>query len=247
MIQLVWKQRKLGYDAARFISTMHLDEEDLESPDLGLAAEAAKEDPPRDAAGNLYSLRSPLAIFDTMGMEVSVYMRFIVYVGRAAGVARCSASPRSSTTPRARWRRTAASPPSRFERGVHAVLHGVVELLTSTVLVCFCFWMRTAMFSTTERIHDHTAANQLLSAANFSVMVDRVPADCEHAELRRHFETFGAVVHIGVSRANRPLVLHLHRRATLQRAVQAAAVELVARVRSAREPSGRQPGRRQGG
>ena len=61
---------------------------------------------------------------------------------------------------------------------------GVVALLTSTVLVCFCFWMRTAMFSTTERIHDHTAANQLLSAANFSVMVDRVPADCEHAELR---------------------------------------------------------------
>ena len=163
-------------------------------------------------------------------------MRFIVYVGRAAGV--CSLLSLAKIVDNVEG--------TMEEDGGLASLaisnaactrysHGVVELLTSTVLVCFCFWMRTAMFSTTERIHDHTAANQLLSAANFSVMVDRVPADCEHAELRRHFETFGAVVHIGVSRANRPLVLHLHRRATLQRAVQAAAVELVARVRSARE------------
>ena len=84
-IQLVWKQRKLGYDAARFISTMHLDEEDLESPDLGLAAEAAKEDLPRDAAGNLYSLRSPLAIFDTMNHIKSKVVT--INVGLAASMA----------------------------------------------------------------------------------------------------------------------------------------------------------------
>ena len=84
----------------------------------------------------------------------------------------------------------------------------VIEFFTTGILVCYLFYLRGRFDEIHTRIRN-SDGGQLLTAADFTVMVSHVPESWGSQQLRDFFEKFGEVVHVGFSLNNRELVLQI--------------------------------------
>ena len=75
-------------------------------------------------------------------------------------------------------------------KGAHS--YGVIEFFTSGILVCYLFYLRGRFDEIHTRIRN-SDGGQLLTAADFTVMVSRVPESWSSQQLREFFEQFGEV------------------------------------------------------
>ena len=80
--------------------------------------------------------------------------------------------------------------------GAHSYV--VIEFFTSGILVCYLFYLRGRFDEIHTRIRN-SDGGQLLTAADFTVMVSHVPESWGSQQLREWFEKFGEVVHVGFS------------------------------------------------
>lgn len=75
-----------------------------------------------------------------------------------------------------------------------------------------------------------TKTTDLLTAADFSVLVSGVPPGWSSTELRAFFERFGEVVHVGVSLNNRELILQIQAAKRLKELHTEASLNLLNRM-----------------
>lgn len=235
VIQTAFTKTRLGHDLARFISELGLDEDDLTRPSLTVARESAERSLPRDPySGELYSLRAPLAAFDELGVEVAVYMRFIVYTGRLFALLTVLNFANLISDMGTGGAEDLLSKMAINNDDCPSNAHGMVELLSSVIIIAFLFWMRFQMYSTAHRLRAQLERNKLLTAANFSVMVDGCAPSVTAAQLRAALGSFGSIVHVGVALDNRQLVLQLERRHELLLRAHEVGIRLLQAVRAAR-------------
>ena len=236
IIQSAFVRKRLHHDLALFITEMGLDEDDLVPPSLATARSFADRKLLRNPATNsLYSLRAPLSVFDSMGVEVATYMRFIVYTGRfMAFCTLLNASNLVINLDGGQADNDLLSKLSINNAVCPTNAHGAIELFTSLATVLYLFWARRQMFQKATQIRKELHENRVVSAANFSVMVDDCPAQTSAADLRRMCSRFGTVLHVGVALNNRGLLHHVARRQSLMLSAHEATTELISAVRHTR-------------
>ena len=236
VIQVAHLGKHLGHDLARLVSELGLDEDDLAPPSLALARENAERSLPRDPrTGELYDLKAPLAAFDELGVEVAVYMRFIVYAGRLFVFLTVLNVANLITNMGAGSAEDLLSQMAINHADCPSNAQGLVELLNSVIIVAFLFWMRDQMHSTAARLKAQFEGNTTkLTAASFSVMVDNCPPDISADDLRTALGKFGTVIHVGIALDNRELVLALEARQALLLRAHEDGVRLLRAIRATR-------------
>ena len=239
VIESAVKRKRLQNDVALFIAELGLDEEDVAPPSLAVAKANAERQLARDPkTGEMFPLRAPLVVFDSMGVEIATYMRFVVYVGRLMAFATILNLSNLVINLDGEHADDLLSKAAINNAQCPTNSHGAIELMTSAVIVAFLFWMRLQMHATAKHIRAHLDENRVVSPANFSVMVDGCPPEMDAPALRRVCERFGAVVHVGIALNNRDLLLHLEARQRLVLAAHEASVRLLRAVRALRAAQG---------
>ena len=98
---------------------------------------------------------------------------------------------------------------------------GAVEILLALILTWFIFWQSNKVANYSRRI-----THQETTAANYTVMVGRMPKDTRATPaLFEFFSRWGEVVHMGVSYNHRDLILAARTRAQAREALHAAHVQ----------------------
>ena len=244
VIQIAWRRKRLGFDAAKYmIRVMGKDDEEslllTAPPSTKIAREfaekqLAKRIDPETGEDAPYPLNSPLSAFDSFGVEISSYMRFIAYFGRVSflvsvlnlGTILSNLDGGHSTDLLAKH--------SLNNADCLGNSHGILEILTSATLCYFAFWMRRKMFRHTEAItKGRQVANVARTAASTSVRVENCPPEMTADHARKHFRRWGKVLHVGISLDNRELILEINRRNAIAQQVNDAAVNLLRYVREA--------------
>ena len=107
--------------------------------------------------------------------------------------------------------------------------YGVIEFITSGVLVVYIYWLRGKMSEIRTRIRNSTSL-ATLTAADFTVMVSHLPDGWGSDDVRGFFERFGQVVHVSVSLNNRGLILEMKRTQELRDRHTEAALHLLTKM-----------------
>jgi hypothetical protein len=172
-IQTAWRMHALGHDSVRFVlEHLGLDESTAlhTAPSLEIAKQAAREMLPCRPDGELFAPTEGLAAFDSFGVEVSCYMRFVVYTGRVFMVALLLNL--SNIISNMEGKGGAANLLATFSLNNADCLgssYGVIEALTSAIFVGFVWWLRTSLEGLATRLQADEEADELLTAANFAV------------------------------------------------------------------------------
>lgn len=172
-IQDSWRMKALGFDSARIIMALRLDEGAASTPSLDTAREVAREmRPKRESDGEDYSMgREGLASFDAFGCEVACYMRFVTFTGRCMWVALLLNLSNIIRNLEEGSVDNLLGKHSLNNADCLGTSHGAIEALTSLLLVGFCFWLRAEVLSRSAKIASDTDRNKHLTAANFSAQL----------------------------------------------------------------------------
>ncbi|EOD16068.1 hypothetical protein EMIHUDRAFT_459227 [Emiliania huxleyi CCMP1516] len=220
---------------------------DMKKARLYASQRLARQHEGDEAPGELYPLYTPLETFDRFGTDVSQYMHFVLYTSRlffclfafnlanliinlegqnlafleldsaAAGV-----NPLAVVHTLGNTESTGV-----LAKGGHS--YGVIEFITSGVLVVYIFWLRGKMSEIRTRIRNSTSL-ATLTAADFTVMVSHLPDGWGSDDVRGFFERFGQVVHVSVSLNNRGLILEMKRTQELRDRHTEAALHLLTKM-----------------
>jgi len=220
---------------------------DMKKARLYASQRLARQHEGDEAPGELYPLYTPLETFDRFGTDVSQYMHFVLYTSRlffclfafnlanliinlegqnlafleldsaAAGV-----NPLAVVHTLGNTESTGV-----LAKGGHS--YGVIEFITSGVLVVYIYWLRGKMSQIRTRIRNSTSL-ATLTAADFTVMVSHLPDGWGSDDVRGFFERFGQVVHVSVSLNNRGLILEMKRTQELRDRHTEAALHLLTKM-----------------
>lgn len=172
-LQSAWRLHRLGHDSTRYIvEHLGLNEASAlhQAPSLEVAKQAARDFLPRRADGELFTPTEGLGAFDSFGVEVSCYMRFVVYTGRVFVVALLLNL--SNIISNVDGGGGAANLLATFSLNNADCLgssYGIIEALTSAIFVGYVWWLRLATEGHAKRIRREEEADELLTAANFTV------------------------------------------------------------------------------
>ena len=88
--------------------------------------------------------------------------------------------------------------------------YGVTEFFSAGILVGYLWYLRGRLDEIRSRCLNSEKA-QMLTAADFTIMVSNIPYRWATKEVRDYFENFGEVVHVGLSLNYRDLILAIQK------------------------------------
>ena len=195
----------------------------LAPADLRIARAYADSLMPRDTAGNLYTTCSRVewAAYDDLGTNIGLYMRFLWW-----GVQICAACTCIAIVPIV----LNLSGDGEFLRPSNAIftyhtlgnapdlhwLQGACDCATSLLLLGGLLYKQRQfrLLTQRQRDHRHRKGGTVLSVTDYTLQIDGLPKTKEiiSSQVRAFFETWGEVVAVSVSRAQRSLLMLLHER-----------------------------------
>ena len=178
---------------------------------------------PRDTAGNLYTTCSRVewAAYDDLGTNIGLYMRFLWWGLQICGACTCIAIVPIVLN---------LSGDGEFLRPSNAIftyhtlgnapdlhwLQGACDCATSLLLLGGLMYKQRQfrLLTQRQRDHKHHKGGSALSVTDYTLQIDGLPktTDLDGQQLRTFFETWGEVVAISVSRAQRSLLMLLQER-----------------------------------
>ena len=184
-----------------------------------------------DRPGELFPLYTALRNFDRLGTDISQYMHFMYWGARLffalfmlnlsnlvinweGGQLQQDFNVRGLIVALLTWHTLGNSAIDGVLRtGAHSYV--VIEFFTAGILVCYLFYLRGRFDEIHTRIRN-SDGGQLLTAADFTVMVSHVPESWGSQQLRDFFEKFGEVVHVGFSLNYRGLIKRIQQAKSLR-------------------------------
>ena len=156
-IQQAWRMKTLGFDAARIVQALHIDAESaLTKPSRAVAKEVARDMLARRSDGELFEASEGLAAFDAFGVEVSGYMRFLTYIGRLFWVLLALNLSNIISNFDGGHTYDLLAAHSLNNADCLGFSYGIIEALTSAILVGFTYWMRgTLLRQTANSAYTH--------------------------------------------------------------------------------------------
>ena len=195
----------------------------LAPADLRIARAYADSLMPRDTAGNLYTTCSRVewAAYDDLGTNIGLYMRFLWWGLQICGACTCIAVVPIVLN---------LSGDGEFLRPSNAIftyhtlgnapdlhwLQGACDCATSLLLLVGLVYKQRQfrLLTQRQRDHKHHKGGAALSVTDYTLQIDGLPktTTLDGQEVRAHFEAWGEVVAVSVSRAQRSLLMLLQAR-----------------------------------
>ena len=226
-VQSVWRHSVHGVMMKEYLRASY------SQPDIEKARKHAEFFLPKDRHGNLYPLTTPLKSFHSLGCGVALYMymvhwwsafffaasliSFSILVGNLEGNGMDWSWLNSTGVPASLEIYTVHSLGNRLSLNANV---GLNETLITALFVWFMFWQGTRLKNLSRRItHLET------TAANYTVMVQRMSADTTRETAAEFFARWGEVAHVSIVYNNRGLIRALKQRATRREALRSAHVQ----------------------
>ena len=196
-------------------------------PDLEKAKQHAVSFLPKDRHGHLFPLTAPLRAFHPLGCGVALYIHLLHWWSGFTLLGSLLMLP-SMTINMMGYALNTTDVFTGLQT-IHTLgnadeltlAHGATEIMLVAIMVWFMFWQSARTKHWSARITHHD-----LSAANYTVMVGRMPTTVlETRKVRDWFARYGDVVHVGLSLNYRDVIVCAEEKRHLRQKLHASQVE----------------------